>query len=127
VAGIEGGLLQRRIADSAYAVQMAEDSGEKIVVGVNTPGSQAAADPDFELHEADSGWADAKRRALQDFRASRDDAAVTKQLTRLRDSVNGEENLVDPIRAALRAGVSVGEIMTVLVGHYGEFEEPIEL
>jgi methylmalonyl-CoA mutase, N-terminal domain len=127
VAAIEGGLLQRRIADSAYAVQMAEDSGEKLVVGVNTPGSTAAADPDFDLHETDSGWADAKRQQLQSFRERRDEASVAKQLTLLRESVNGEENLVEPIRAALRDGVSVGEIMGVLVGRYGEFEEPIEL
>jgi methylmalonyl-CoA mutase N-terminal domain/subunit len=127
VVAIENGLLQHRIADSAYAVQMAEESGQKLVVGVNTPGSTAAADPDFELHEADSGWADAKRQELARFRHGRDGAAVAEQLSRLRDGVVGQENLVDPIRAALRDGVSVGEIMAVLIGHYGEFEEPIEL
>jgi methylmalonyl-CoA mutase N-terminal domain/subunit len=126
VGAIESGLLQRMVADSAYQVQVEEDSGQRVVVGVNTPGAAAAEDPEFDLHTHDVEAVARKRAALAAFRGSRDGDAVDKALGLLRDALDGTGNVVDPVRAALRAGATLGEIMTLCADRYGEYVEPVE-
>jgi methylmalonyl-CoA mutase N-terminal domain/subunit len=126
VGAIESGLLQRMVADSAYRVQAEEDSGERVVVGVNTPGAAAAEDPEFDLHTHDVAAVERKRRALAAFREGRDAALANKALGALRDALDGTDNVVDPVRAALRAGATLGEVMALCADRYGEYVEPVE-
>ncbi|MDQ1713132.1 MAG: methylmalonyl-CoA mutase, N-terminal domain [Frankiaceae bacterium] len=126
VGAIESGLLQRMVADSAYRVQAEEDSGERVVVGVNTPGAAAAEDPEFDLHTHDVAAVERKRRALAAFREGRDAALANKALGALRDALDGTDNVVDPVRAALRGGATLGEVMALCADRYGEYVEPVE-
>jgi methylmalonyl-CoA mutase N-terminal domain/subunit len=124
IAAVEQGLMQRQITDAAYDYQLAEERGERLVVGVNTPGSPPLADPDFALHEHDATSAARKGAALREHRARRDQAAVDAGLRALDAALNGSDNVVDPMRAALRAGATIGEIMQACSVVYGEYSEP---
>jgi methylmalonyl-CoA mutase N-terminal domain/subunit len=124
IRAIEDGTLQRAISDAAYAYQLDEESGRRLVVGVNTPGSQPPTDPDFALHEHDDATLTAKREHLRSYRASRNAPAVDAALTALAVVLQGSDNTIPAMRAALRVGATVGEIMTACVARYGEYEEP---
>lgn len=127
VAAIESGLFQREIADAAYAVQVAEDSGEKLIVGVNTPGSESPEDPDFELHIHDDSFGDTKRVTLAAHRARRAAADVESALGVVAEALVEGVNVVDPIRAAVRHGATLGEVMAIISAHFGDYREPVEV
>jgi methylmalonyl-CoA mutase N-terminal domain/subunit len=124
IRAIEDGELQGAISESAYAYQLDEETGRRVVVGVNTPGSQPPSDPEFALHEHDDAALSVQRSQLLAHRRDRDGSAVTTTLAALDDVLSGDTNSIDAIRAAVRAGATMGEVMTVCVGRYGEFREP---
>ncbi|MDO8211107.1 methylmalonyl-CoA mutase family protein [Conexibacter sp. CPCC 206217] len=124
IAAIEDGLMQRAITDAAYSYQLEEESGQRMVVGVNTPGSPPLADPDFDLHEHDNTMGARKRAALAAHRAARPAALVQQRLDELTAALDGDGDTIDPMRLALRAGATVGEIMDRCVVRYGEYAEP---
>lgn len=126
VAAIEAGMLQAAIADSAYRYQLEEESGVRLVVGVNTPGSEPPSDPPFTLHEHDMTTMEDKRTQLATHRATRSDVRVAAELASLAEVLGGTENAIPAMRAALRAGATVGEIMAACAARYGEYVEPGE-
>jgi methylmalonyl-CoA mutase N-terminal domain/subunit len=60
---------------------------------------------------------------LQAWRAARDSGAVADGLERLRNAAEGEDNLLPPIRAACRAGATLGEIADVFRDRFGTWDE----
>ncbi|MDQ6525220.1 methylmalonyl-CoA mutase family protein [Nocardioides sp. LHD-245] len=124
VAALAEGLMQRAITDAAYEYQVAEESGERMVVGVNTPGSPPLEDPDFDLHEHDNTMVDRRRTALAQHRARRSAGDLETALKELAAALAASDNIIDPIRVALRNGATMGEIMTACVARYGEYDEP---
>lgn len=124
ISAIESGFMQRLITDTAYEYQLAEEKGERLVVGVNTPGSPPPADPDFLLHEHDPTSARRKAAALRGHREIRDQHVVERRLQQLSVTLAGTDNAIPAMRSALRAGATVGEIMTVCVSVFGEYVEP---
>src|SRR5262249_40023219 len=109
---IEQGFFQEAIARSAYALQKAQESGERVVVGVNrfTDDSPPVVieTPDFSALEQ------AQRARLAEVRRSRDAGAVTERLARLRTAAGGEAPLMPPILEAVRARATLGEISDAL-------------
>ncbi len=119
VAAIEQGYVQREIQESAYAFQRRVESGEQVIVGVNAYRSdEAAALPLLRIGEGEE-----RERAaeLEAFRAGRDRAASEAALDRLRSAASGEANLLPPIRAAVEAGATVGEISDALRDVFGTY------
>jgi methylmalonyl-CoA mutase, N-terminal domain len=126
VVSLEDGYIQRAIADSAYRVQVEEESGQRLIVGVNTPGSTPVVDPDMDLHEHDDGVLQRKQQRLSEYRRARDNRMVAAAQTALRHALDTEENVIPRMREALRAHMTIGEIMAVCVDRYGEYSEPPE-
>ena len=90
-----------QIADAAYAYQQRVEAGEQVVVGVNRfADAQAAPVPVFYPNEA---VAREQAAALARIRAERDNAAVGAALDALRRAAQGSENVLYPMREALRA------------------------
>ncbi len=117
VAAIEAGLIQGKIEDSAYRVARATEAGDRVVVGVNRyegddsqPVPALIVDPTLESEQ---------RSRLEAFKAARDD--VAKLLTALRVVAEGEDNLLIPMRAALKAGATVGEVSAELRTVFGSY------
>ncbi|HET8628455.1 MAG TPA: methylmalonyl-CoA mutase family protein [Thermomicrobiales bacterium] len=119
VAAIEQGYVQDAIAEQAYRHEQALATGERVVVGVNKYVEGAARPvPVFKIDEA----AVAQQLArLRQFRADRDDAAVAAALERVRAAAEGTDNLLYPMKDALRAGATVGDVCGTLRGVFGEF------
>ena len=117
---IESGLIQREIQESAYRAQMAIDSGESVVVGVNrfTDGDPASTmetlsiDPEVERRQI------ARVRAV---RASRSADAAHAALDGVTRAARDGSNLVPPIVTAVEAKATVGEIADAMRAVFGEY------
>jgi len=112
---------QREIADAAFELQRRIDSGERVVVGVNsfTAGDDRAIptlriDPALERRQIDR---------LAAVRAGRDDAAVQASLAALRAAAQTPHNLMEPLLDAARARASEGELVQALQDVWGRFTE----
>jgi len=116
---IERGFFQEAIARSAYELQKEQESGERVVVGVNrftddsSPVSIAA--PDFSALESQ------QRARLAETRRRRDSAAVKAALADIRAAAAGTDQLMPPIITAVRARTSLGEISDALREVWGTY------
>jgi methylmalonyl-CoA mutase N-terminal domain/subunit len=122
VAAIEAGYPQRQIGESADRYQREVDAGEKIVVGVNAFSTEEAARiPTLKIPpEVEPSQNERVRR----LRASRDALQWQQSLDRLRDAACGDQPLMPAIMEAARSDGTVGEIVAVLKGVFGEYREP---
>ncbi len=123
VKGIEENWFQGRIADSAYQLERSFNEGTRIVVGVNdfTEGNDDADLEILRITNADERKQVGRLRAV---RQSRDDEAVARAIDNLRkDAVDPEVNLMPALINAARAYVTVGEMMTAMVGVFGRHVE----
>jgi methylmalonyl-CoA mutase N-terminal domain/subunit len=123
VEAIEDGLIQAEIADAAYETQQAIEREEQIVVGVNRfVTSEPANVPLFTPNEA---VAREQAEALARIRAERESGAVSAALEDVRRAAQGTANLLVPMREALRARATLGEICGVLRQEWGEYRPEI--
>jgi len=119
VAAIEQGFQKLEIEKSAYQVAKEIDSGERTVVGVNRFTLEEEehyvplrVDPAIEVDQ---------RARLERIRAERDQAAVDDALARLRAAAAGTDNLLYPMKDALRAQATVGEVSDALREVWGVY------
>jgi methylmalonyl-CoA mutase N-terminal domain/subunit len=118
---IEAGFIQRQIQESAYKAQVAIDSAEAIVVGVNRYVDQSTgSQPLFRL---DPEGERRQTHRVQTLRATRDGTVAQAALDEVARAARGGSNLVPPIIAAVESFATVGEIADALRGVFGEFEE----
>jgi methylmalonyl-CoA mutase N-terminal domain/subunit len=120
VAAIEQGFVQREIEDAAFRHQAAVEAGEKVIVGVNRY-EESESEP-IELHRLDP---EAERRQLERtarVRAERSDDDVRLALAEVRRVAEGKDNLLPPMREALRVGGTVGEISNELRDVFGTYD-----
>jgi methylmalonyl-CoA mutase N-terminal domain/subunit len=126
LAAIESGLIQRDVQESAYRAQLAVDSGQATVVGVNrfvvdSDGSAIetlAIDPAVESRQVE------RVRAL---RGGRSAAAAQAALSGVTQAARDGTNLVPAIITAVEAQATVGEIADAMRAVFGEFEETASL
>jgi methylmalonyl-CoA mutase N-terminal domain/subunit len=125
VAAIEQGWMQGEIADAAYAYQQRVESGEQVVVGVNRfTEREETPVPVFSANEA---VAREQAAALARLRAERDNAAVGAALDALRQAAQGGDNVLYPLREALKRLATVGEVCGVLREVWGEYRPEVRL
>ena len=123
VVAIESGYMQREIANSAYAQERKEQSGEKPIIAVNIHKGQSEP-PELVVHAPDSQVSARQRAQLETLRAERDEALTQVQLRRLKEAGEGTENLIPVMIDCARADATLGEMVDVLRGVFGEFKEP---
>jgi methylmalonyl-CoA mutase N-terminal domain/subunit len=120
VEAIEQGFVQREIEQSAFTYTEQVEAGEKVIVGVNRYTEQAAET--IELHKLDPA---AERRQVERtarVRAERNADEAAAALARVRETARGEANLLPPMREALRARCTIGEICNVLREEFGMYD-----
>jgi methylmalonyl-CoA mutase, N-terminal domain len=119
---IAAGFFQREIADSAYRYQREIDAGERKIIGVNAyTDERPYVIPLLEMDP--KGYARQASR-LAALRQRRDAATVGQALDRLRLACQGTENTMPRILDAVRALATLGEIVNVMKGVFGRYEEP---
>ncbi len=118
---IEAGFMQEEIAKSAYAYQLAVESGQTVVVGVNKFGDGASPPviptPDYTQLEAE------QKGRVAAVKAGRDGAAATAALRTLEQATRARTlELMPLIVDAVRARCSVGEISDALESVWGRYK-----
>jgi methylmalonyl-CoA mutase N-terminal domain/subunit len=122
VPAIEKGFFQREIAQAAYRYQMEIDTGQRVIVGVNR---HVEDDPvQIPLLEMDPQGYERQVARLERVRRERDNARVSAALGSLQHAARGTENTMPCILDCVRAYATLGEIMGVLRGVFGEYREP---
>jgi methylmalonyl-CoA mutase N-terminal domain/subunit len=125
VDAVETGYLHGLIADEAFRVQQALDSGDRAVVGVNRFSTDEAP-PEVEGFELNEKGRLRQLERLAEVRRTRSAADVTSTLAALevaagRDDVNLMPLLVD----CAKAYCTVGEMVDILKAQWGEFAQPV--
>ncbi|HET7482482.1 MAG TPA: methylmalonyl-CoA mutase family protein [Actinomycetota bacterium] len=120
VEAIETGWMKREIEDSAYAIAQGIESGERTVVGVNK--YTLDEEEQVELMALDPQLQARQIERTQRVRRDRDQGAVDAALKSLDAAARGSDNLLYPMREALAAYATLGEVSDVLRGVFGEFE-----
>jgi methylmalonyl-CoA mutase N-terminal domain/subunit len=116
---IEAGFFQDEIARSAWVLQQEQESGERVVVGVNRftddappPAIEAPNYPALEARQ---------RERLAAVKAARDASAVASALADVDAAARSATSLMPPIIAAVRARATLGEISDVLRTAWGTY------
>jgi methylmalonyl-CoA mutase N-terminal domain/subunit len=112
VAAIERGFQKGEIERSAYAVSQQIDSGERVVVGVNR--FTVDEEEHYEPLRVDPAIEGEQVARLEKLRADRDQDAVDRALAAVRAAAEGSDNVLYPLRDALRAHATVGEASDAL-------------
>ncbi|MEV3932422.1 methylmalonyl-CoA mutase family protein [Streptomyces sp. NPDC049944] len=119
VEAIERGFQKGEIERSAYRIAQETDSGERVVVGVNRfrldeeePYEPLRVDPEIEAQQA---------ARLAKLRAERDQGAVDVALVELKEAAQGTANVLHPMKDALRARATVGEVCDALREVWGAY------
>jgi methylmalonyl-CoA mutase N-terminal domain/subunit len=119
VPAIEAGFLQDEIERASYEWTKAVDDGRKVIVSVNRFAEDSALpndifpiDPALERNQA---------QRLAELRARRDDAGVKAALEDVRAAARGTQNLLVPMREALKRLATLGEVSDVLREEFGDY------
>ena len=123
VDAIEAGFQKREIEASAYRVAQEIDSGERVVVGVNR--FTLDQEEPYEPLRVDPAIEAAQAARLADLRARRDGGTVERALAAVRAAAAGTDNVLYPMRDALRARATVGEVCGALREIWGVYR-PVE-
>jgi methylmalonyl-CoA mutase, N-terminal domain len=122
VAAIEQGFQKAEIERSAYRIAREVDSGERKVVGVNAYVTEQ--DEPYEPLRVDPAIEAAQAERLAELRSGRDAAEVARRLDDVRRAAGGDANLLYPLREALRAVATVGEVCDALRDVWGVYKPP---
>jgi methylmalonyl-CoA mutase, N-terminal domain len=120
VAAVEQGFVQDEIEHAAFRYQQEIEAGERVIVGVNRF-TEEEAEP-IELHRLDP---EAERRQLERTarvrteRNAADAEAATAEVHRV---AKGDGNLLVPMREALGARCTIGEICDTLRDEWGTYD-----
>ncbi len=119
VAAIEQGFQKNEIERSAYRIALEIDNGERTVVGVNRyrideeePYEPLRVDPQIEIDQCER---------LAALRADRDNDAVAAALEEVKAAARGTDNLLYPIKKALAARATGGEVAHALREVWGTY------
>jgi methylmalonyl-CoA mutase N-terminal domain/subunit len=122
VKAIEHGFQKNEIEKAAYEIAKEIDSGERIVVGVNKYASEQ--EEPYEPLRVDPAIEAQQAERLAKLRAERDNGAVEQHLAALKKAAEGSENVLYPMKDALRARATVGEVCNTLREVWGIYSPP---
>jgi methylmalonyl-CoA mutase N-terminal domain/subunit len=122
VAAIERGFQKAEIERSAYRVAREIDAGERVIVGVNR--FTHTGDEAYQPLRLDPAIEQAQAERLADLRAGRDGGEFKRRIDDLRRAAAEPGNLLYPLREALRARATVGEVCDALRDVWGMYKPP---
>ncbi|WP_326797960.1 methylmalonyl-CoA mutase family protein [Streptomyces sp. NBC_01808] len=120
VSAIENGFQKGEIERSAYRIAQETEAGERVVVGVNR--YQLAQEEPYEPLRVDPAIEARQVERLARLRAARDGGAVAAALAELRTAAEGTGNVLYPMKTALAARATVGEVCEALREVWGTYE-----
>ncbi len=115
--------IKNEIEESAFGYHERYRLKQDIVVGVNELVEDSAEVEEILSVDPESERAQLER--LKAFKAERDQELTDKRLGELRTAAEGSDNLLPPIRQALKDKASVGEVCGALRDVFGEYQPDI--
>lgn len=127
IKAIEKGYIQQEIQDAAYKYQLAVESKDEIVVGVNKFRS-TTPEEEPDLLKIDDSVEKAKLGELKELRENRDNAACNDAIAKLKEAAKDESvNVMPHIIQAVRCYSTIGEIADAMREVFGEHQEILSL
>jgi methylmalonyl-CoA mutase N-terminal domain/subunit len=122
IPAIEQNFQQREIAEASFRYQSEVERGERVVVGVNR--YVVEEEQPIEILRIDPALEQKQIERVQAVRERRDSAVAEATIVRLKeDAVHADRNLMEPIMAASRAYVTMGEMCDALREVWGTWRE----
>jgi methylmalonyl-CoA mutase, N-terminal domain len=115
--------IKNEIEESAFGYHERYRTEQDVVVGVNRY-VEDSADVD-EILSVDPATERGQIERLKQFKAERDQELADRRLEELREAARGSDNLLPPLRAALKDRSSVGEVCGALREVFGEYQPEI--
>ena len=120
VEAIEAGFQMDEIEQAAYEYAKSIDDDERVLVGVNK--FTIDDEPEPAVFPSDPALEVGQKQRLAEYKANRDAGAVAARLEALRVAARGTDNLLYPIKDALRADATLGEISDALRDVFGVYQ-----
>ena len=119
---VKSGLQQRMIHESAWSQMQRVESGQELVVGVNTHSD--GTQPSYEGLRIEPSDADSKVSELVEIRNNRDHTSVVEALSALEAACKDGINVMEPLIVAMKAEATVGEVNGVMREVFGTWMAP---
>ena len=120
VDAIEAHFQQDEIEQAAYEYTKSIDDDERVIVGLNR--FTVDGEPEPDVFPIDPSLETAQRERLAAFKADRDLAMVSARLAEVSETARGTGNLLPPMKEALRAGATLGEVSDALREVFGTYQ-----
>ena len=120
VDAIEAGFQMDEIEQSAYDYTKSIDDDQRVIVGVNK--FTVDSEPEPNVFPIDPSLAVGQVARLKTFKQNRDQAKVAATLDAVRDAARGTQNLLIPMKEALRAHATLGEVSDALRDVFGTYQ-----
>jgi methylmalonyl-CoA mutase N-terminal domain/subunit len=117
VAAIEAHFQMDEIEQAAYEYAKSIDDGERVIVGLNKYALDDEPEP--KVLSGDPALEQGQRERLAAFKAERDGSRVDAALDDVVAAARGSQNLMYPMKEALRANATLGEVSDALRGVFG--------
>jgi (2R)-ethylmalonyl-CoA mutase len=127
IPAVESGYMKEQLVQSNARRIAAIESGEQVVVGVNsfTEGAESPLTAgDAAVLTVDHMAEDAQIRGLVEWRRSREDMAARAALSALERAAREDVNIMEASIACAHAGVTTGEWGDAMRGVLGEYRAP---
>ncbi len=121
LAAIEESFQQGEIQEAAFQWQREVDSGERVIVGVNS--FQSDETEATEIYKTDPALQARQIERLQLLREERDGGQVEATLERLRNAAAQSDNLMPSIIECVQSLATLGEISDALRAVFGTYRE----
>ena len=119
VAAIEAGFQMDEIEQAAYEYTKSIDDEERVIVGVNR--FTIDDEPEPKLLPVDPELERGQKERLARYKADRDSSGVEAALAAVKAAAATDDNLLYPMKAALRADCTLGEISDALRDVFGVY------
>jgi methylmalonyl-CoA mutase, N-terminal domain len=113
--------IRAEVEESAWGYEERYRQKQDIVVGVNEYVTEQV--DEVEILRVDPEAERQQVERLKAFKEDRDQDAVDRRLEDLRGACGGSDNLLEPMRAALKDRCSLGEVCGVMREEFGEYSE----
>lgn len=124
VAAIEQGFQKAEIERSAYRIAQEIDNGDRVVVGVNK--FTIEAEEHYDPLRVDPTIGEQQAARLASLRAERDNSEVRSALDELKRAAAATDNCLPPMKRALAARATGGEVANALRDVWGVYQ-PLDL
>jgi methylmalonyl-CoA mutase N-terminal domain/subunit len=113
--------IKNEIEESAFGYHERYRTGQDVVVGVNKFVDEGEPEvPDILRVDPESEREQVGR--LEAFKADRDSELVGRRLEEIREAARGSDNLLPPLRQALKDRCSLGEVCAAMREVFGEYQ-----